>query len=237
MKKLNIYALNATPCKTDSNISARKTEIINAIFENINKTNNDVYEMSEVKILSFRPKPNSGYTTFIEEYVYKIAKYPCILIFNSLFDIAHIPRTAYNRLGHMLQLDKIHAIYFSDYSLEKDAKKYVTNIKLTYNINAPDFPKRNRVAEHPKELKEKIRELRKKEPPVQFSDLENITGISSSSLRSIAKGNSEHGREITSIEEKELQAIVNKIHNNVTEKIKTYAEIFEHTYITQKQEF
>jgi len=235
LEKVHICAKNLSPCEPDESVLIQKSSVIKSIIENYKKKSSNLYEVDEgdVTMFSFCPLDNSGYTTYVEDFVNKEAKKPCILIFKNLIDIANVLKTACGRLKHMLHKEGILAIYFSDYSTVYTADTYLNKLIKIFNINIESSGENKRRSLHPESLKKEIRRLRIIEPPVLYSDMEKVTGISQSSLRSIVcppniqGSRGPNGRHITEEEKKKLLALM----KDIDEKILGSVEIFKEIYI------
>lgn len=239
LEKLNIYAINLSPCEPDKDIYTQKSIIVRSVIANYKKRCNNSFEIDEANITmtSFCPKESTGYTSYVEEYVEKTAEKPCILIFKNLTDIANVPKTACGRLKNMIHKDGVVAIYFSDYSVADTADTYLNKLIQIFNVDMKKAGKNKRKSLHPESLKKEIRHLRIIEPPVNYSDIAKVTGITQSSLRSIVNPpntqgkRGPNGRRITDEEKEKLLTLMKEINEDILNSV----EIFEEDYIEEKQ--
>ncbi len=230
METINIYSINLNPCGPDKNASLQKSDIVNSVFHHYKEKSRIPCEMGKVVMFSFRPKDTNGYTAFIEEFINKKVQKPCILIFKSLMDITNLPKTACVRLKNLINQDGIRAVYFSDYSADCDASTYLVQLAGTFNVEIDFSERKKRKSLYPEALKNKIRRLRIVEPPVLYSDLSEITGISESTLRSMVNPpntqgtRGPNGRHITEDEKAELKSIMESVEWEIFHSVDLFPE-------------
>lgn len=234
MEKIHIYAINLSPCEQDDSVLIQKSSVIKSIIEEYKKKSSNAYEVDEdeITMFSFCPLDNSGYIAYVEDFVNKEAKKPCVLIFKNLLDIANVPKTACGRLKHMLHREEILAIYFYDYSTVYTADTYLNKLIEIFNIDIESTGENKRRSLHPESLKKEIRRLRIIEPPVLYSDMEKVTGISQSSLRSIVcppntqGSRGPNGRHITEEEKEKLLTLMEEDKKKVLNSVEVFKEIY-----------
>lgn len=232
MERTNFYFIQLNPCLIDR--SKEKSKLIKELFKSYKKSINPDASLGEVRLFSFSPTDNSSYSEILELYL-PLMKSPCVLVTYSPFDLAPIFNVAYGRLSFALNIKKIKAIYFTNYSMEKDARSYRDKLANIFR-NSNNYGEKNisnyvpRSVQQSDELIEAIKDLRRLSPPVLFSDLAAVTGISESSVRRKGQDrstSSEHGVHISTEQKAELIAVME---NAIIETLNNY-DTLEETFI------
>ena len=178
MNKLNIYQMTMNPCMID--LQAEKSKALRRVIESLKNKFKDV-EIGQIKMHSFRPLDNGGYGKYTDFRLDEMEG-PAVLVVSSLLDLDKGGTQAYARLNYALSLDKIKAVYITNYNPDVDVSEYIDDLDTIFRNDRSGFIRPKRV-EVPEGLPEAIGELRRISPPVILSDIANVTGLHSSMVR------------------------------------------------------
>lgn len=211
MEKIHILAFNLNLYDENSIwLSKRKKNIVRAVFKNYRKYIDGDAIQGDVTMFSFRPVDcKHGYNTFVKHFLHFNTTEPCIIIFQSLFDLADRGNLAYSRLYSLINNSNVRAVYFSDYSLQHTASLYLDNIKAVFSDERTNNEKQShKTKTYPEKFTQYVITLRDKLPPVQLSSIASYTGVSENTLRSLIgkhASKSMRGRSLNDDEKKKLK--------------------------------
>lgn len=178
MKKINIYQMTMSPVLIGQ--SEEKSEVLRRVIASVKNKFEDA-KIGQIKMHSFRPPNNSGYGKYTDFRLDEMED-PAIFVISSLLDLDKNGTQAYARLTYALSLDKIKAIYITNYSPDIDVSEYIDELDKIFRGNKSGYIRPKRV-EVPEELIEAIGDLRKISPPVILSDIAEVTGLQQSMVR------------------------------------------------------
>lgn len=234
MVKINIYQMNLNPCMIDKR--REKSENIRAVFKaykkdrdeeakkekaKMGKTEIEKVEMGKVEMHSFKPLDNGGYSKYVDYRMESITE-PTIVIFSNIFDLATRSNTAYSRLVYASSKENIKAIYFTDYSLEKNFKvdtKLIAKknreekgwkddeLGLMFRDKVGTKPSIRR-AYIPEEVREAIATIRKEANPALLYDMAEVLDLSYSMIRRAASYNREPYKSGDPINERQKKHLI-----------------------------